>query len=419
MFGHRVRGPSKMLKETWLSDNDDPPISLLEYVSTFRCRLTSACEMAQKNLKYSQKKMKVWYDRKAKQRSFKPGDQVLLLLPISGHPLQARYHEPYVVEHKVNDVDYVVCTPDRRKQRQLCHVNMLKAYYGKDLRNDVWPTAMVEVASMPLGGENGHVEGLCTENFDDDMKLNNSSVLANVSKKLQHLSESESAELERLILEHSDIFPDVPSRTTSMYHDVDVGNAEPVKQYPYRVNPQKRAYLRQEVKYMLDNDLIEASQRPWSSPYILVPKPDKSYRFCTEFCKVNAVTKADSYPLPRIEDCIDRVGHSRYVSKFDLLKGYWQVPLTDRAKEISAFVTPDGLYQYKVMLFGMRNAPATFQRLINHTIRGIPDCETYIDDVIIYSDCWESHVKQIHAFFECLRTANLTINLSKSEFGHA
>ena len=75
--------------------------------------------MARKNLKHSQKKMKVWYDRKAKQQSFKPGDQVLLLLPISGHPLQARYHGPYVVERKVNDVDYVVCTPDRHKQRQL------------------------------------------------------------------------------------------------------------------------------------------------------------------------------------------------------------------------------------------------------------------------------------------------------------
>ena len=111
-----------------------------------------------------------------------------------------------------------------------------------------------------------------------------------------------------------------------MYHDVDV---EPVKQHLYCVNPQKRSYLQQEVKYMLQNNLIECSQSPWSSPCILVPKLDKPYWFCTDFCKVNAMTKADSYPLPRIADYIDRVGHSHYVSKFDLLKGYWQVPLTD------------------------------------------------------------------------------------------
>jgi len=127
--------------------------------------------------------------------------------------------------------------------------------------------------------------------------------------------------------------------------------------------------------------------------------PTRVTIFCTDFHKVNAVTKADSYPLPRIEDCIDRVGHSCYVIKFDLLKGYWQVPLT---KEISAFVTPDGLFQYKVMPFGMRNAPATFQRLINHIICDEPNCEAYIDDVIIYSDSWDDHVKQIRTSLNVL-----------------
>ena len=133
---------------------------------------------------------------------------------------------------------------------------------------------------------------------------------------------------------------------------------------------------------MLANDIIEPSQSAWSSPCVLVPKPNQSYRFCTDFRKANALTKADSYPLPRIEDCIDRVGQSRYVSKFDLLKGYWQVLLTERAKEVSAFVTPSGLYQYKVMPFGMRNALATFQKLINSVIRGVKGCEAYIDDVM-------------------------------------
>ena len=133
--------------------------------------------------------------------------------------------------------------------------------------------------------------------------------------------------------------------------------------------------------------LIEPSHSTWSSPCVLVPKKDGSFRFCTDFRKVNFLTKPDSYPLPRIEDCIDLVGHSkRYVSTFDLLKGYWQVPLTERAREISALVTPDGLYQYKVVPFGMRNTPATFQHLINTVIADIPGCEGYIDDVIIYSE---------------------------------
>jgi len=118
----------------------------------------------------------------------------------------------------------------------------------------------VVVASASSGQKNGHVEEQETESFDVSLKLNNSSVLANLSKKLKHLPEIESVELKQLILEHSEIFPDVPSRTTIMNHDVDVGNAEAVKLHPYRVNPLKRAYLQQEVKYMLDNDLIKASQ---------------------------------------------------------------------------------------------------------------------------------------------------------------
>ena len=88
-------------------------------------------------------------------------------------------------------------------------------------------------------------------------------------------------------------------------------------------------------------------------------------------------------------------GQAKYVTKFDLLKGFWQIPLTDRAKEISAFVTPDGRYQYKVMLFGVKNLPATFQRLINMIITGLDNsyCKAYIDDAIIYSEEWDQQIK--------------------------
>ena len=135
--------------------------------------------------------------------------------------------------------------------------------------------------------------------------------------------------------------------------------------------------------------------------------------------KVNDKTKSDSFPIPRIADCIDQIGNAKFVSTFDMLKGYWQVPLTQRAREISAFVTPSGLYQYKVMPFGMKNAPATFQRMVNKLVRDIDGCEGYIDDVVIFSDNWSDHIRQIERFFQIMREAKLTINLMKSEFGKA
>ena len=245
------------------------------------------------------------------------------------------------------------------------------------------------------------------------MKLKNSDVLANLETKLSHLSYSQQLQLSALIKKFTDVFPDVPGQTTLVSHDVNVGDSCPIKQHPYRVNPVKLEVMKKEIDYMLSNGIIKHSQSEWSSPCLLVAKGDGGYRFCTDFRKI----KADSYPIPRVEDCIDKVGSSQFVSKFDLLKGYWQVPLTPRAREVSAFFTPAGFYQYRVMPFGLKNAPATFQRMINRVIDGLEGCEGYIDDIIVFSDTWEQHLLRVETFLSQLKLARLTVNLSKSEFG--
>ncbi len=140
--------------------------------------------------------------------------------------------------------------------------------------------------------------------------------------------------------------------------------------------------MQKEVEYLLENGFAVPSSSPWSSPSLLVPKSDQTPRFCNDYRKVNAVTKPDSFPLPCMDDCVDRVGSAKYVTKLDLLKGYWQVPLSQRASEVSAFVTPDHFLQYTVMPFGLRNAPATFQRLMNTVLSGVKNCEAYLDDIV-------------------------------------
>lgn len=97
---------------------------------------------------------------------------------------------------------------------------------------------------------------------------------------------------------------------------------------------------------------------------------------------MNAVSKTDAFPIPRVDDCVDKVGQAKFLTKVDLLKGYWCVPLTDRGREISAFVTPSGLYEYDVLPFGMKNSPATFQRMINSVVQGLPNTSAYIDDLV-------------------------------------
>ena len=425
---HRVTiGPLLLLKEKWL-DEDPEKISVLKYVATFKDRLFRAGQMAKRNLQESQSKMKVWYDRKAKSRCFEPGDRVLVLFPVVGNPLQAKYSGPYKVVKKISDTNYLVKTPDRRKETQVCHINMLKAYHEKPkpelvtLNNRLGlesPTHSKDCVGQVAEKEEDTESEVRLENDQQPIKLQNSQILNDLGTKLSNLPLVQRKELAEVITQYREVFPDVPSKTNLIEHDVDVGDSAPIKQHPYRVSPMKKELLDKEVQYMLENDIIEESQSNWSSPCILVPKHDGGFRFCTDFRKVNDKTKSDSFPIPRIADCIDQIGNAKFVSTFDMLKGYWQVPLTQRAREISAFVTPSGLYQYKVMPFGMKNAPATFQRMVNKLVRDIDGCEGYIDDVVIFSDNWSDHIRQIERFFQIMLEAKLTINLMKSEFGKA
>ena len=424
---HVTIAPLLLLKEKWL-DEDPEKISVLKYVATFKDRLFRAGQMAKRNLQESQSKMKVWYDRKAKSRCFEPGDRVLVLFPVVGNPLQAKYSGPYKVVKKISDTNYLVKTPGRRKETQVCHINMLKAYHEKPkpelvtLNNRLGlesPTHSKDCVGQVAEKEEDTESEVRLGNDQQPIKLQNSQILNDLGTKLSHLPSVQRKELAEVITQYREVFPDVPSKTNLIEHDVDVGDSAPIKQHPYRVSPMKKELLDKEVQYMLENDIIEESQSNWSSPCILVPKHDGGFRFCTDFRKVNDKTKSDSFPIPRIADCIDQIGNAKFVSTFDMLKGYWQVPLTQRAREISAFVTPSGLYQYKVMPFGMKNAPATFQRMVNKLVRDIDGCEGYIDDVVIFSDNWSDHIRQIKRFFQIMREAKLTINLMKSEFGKA
>ena len=342
VFGHSVRGHLKLVKGKFFS-NYETPLNLLQYVSDFRNRLSRACEVARSNLKTSQGKMKARYDNHVIDRKFKPSDKVLALLPIPGRPLQARYFGPYTIDKKTSDLNYIINTPGRRKNKQMRHVNMLKEYFDRDSSISKPITVVNNVPQKSNVFEPEVNSDFIDKSDPGPSKLENSDILRNLNNKLSHLEPSQQEQLKQLIHEYEHLFPDIPKKTDKIYHDVIVEDSKPIKQHPYRMNPLKQKYLQDEVKYLLENDLIEPSQSNYSSPCILVPKSNGTYRMCTDYGKVNSVTKTDSFPIPRIDDCIDKVGNSKYVTKFDLLKGFWQVPLTDKAKEVSAFATPNGL----------------------------------------------------------------------------
>ncbi len=421
VFGHTVRGPLKLLKEKMMGCESNDVTNILDYVSSFRERLHRVCELARASMASVQAKMKTRFDKKAVARSFNKGDMVLVLLPVPGSALRAKFSGPYVIDAKLSETDYVIRTPDRKRKTRVCHINMLKLYVTRDhkMKCSVVPAAPVSVMSAPVL-DCPDTDGLTMRSGSvTGARLQNSEILKDLKSHLLYLSKPIRAEICQLIKTYLTLFSDVPTRTTAVYHDIDVGDHPPKKQHAYRVNPTKRQIMRDEVKYLLENGLAVPSSSAWSFPCIIVPKSDGTARFCTDYRKVNAITKSDSFPLPRLEDCVDRVGSATFVSKLDLLKGYWQVPLTPRAAKISVFVTPDNLLQYTVMAFGLRNTPATFQRLMNRVLSGIPNCDAYLDDIVVYTSDWNEHLKTLCMVFDHLQAFSLTLNLAKCEFGKA
>ena len=235
IFGHEVRGPLKLLKEKWLDSDLKPHQQSAIEISKFSHKLQRATEIARENLEVSQKRMKIKYDKrkKVKERRFKSGDKVLVLFPVVGNPLQAKFHGPYVIERKVSDVNYVVSTPDRRKSRQLCHINMLKLYHSGSPDDKKHVSAVVVDQSEDQDSLDKDYSGRSPEIVT--LKLKNSAVLENLDQKLEHLDVERRQELKDLILEYRDIFPDVPSRTNIIQHDVELTDNTPIKQHPYRV----------------------------------------------------------------------------------------------------------------------------------------------------------------------------------------
>lgn len=217
----------------------------------------------------------------------------------------------------------------------MCHVNMLKKYYSSEKLERsqekvepalaISPDAVVDSCALIVTDAAGLPDNdrLAMPHLSyHTAHLPNSEMLQLLPQRLQHLSADQQHDVIELIHRFLCLFNDVPTQTTVLQHDINVEDAKPNKQHPYRLNPVKRALMKKETDYLVEHGFAKPSSSTWSSPCLLEAKTDGSPRFITDYRKVNAVTVPDSYPLPRMEDCVDNLGTAQFVSKLDLLKGY-------------------------------------------------------------------------------------------------
>ena len=221
------------------------------------------------------------------------------------------------------------------------------------------------------------------------------------------------------MLSFPDVFQSSLGHTTVVEHRIDTGDSTPIRQYPRRLPHHYRAEVDRQVNEMLSQGVVQHSNSPWASPIVLVKKKDGSYRFFVDYRKLNLITKPDAHPLPRVDDLLDALNGYKMFSTLDLRNGYWQVSMSGEDREKTAFITPNGFFEFNRMPFGLSNAPATFSRATGIVLSGLTyeQCLCYFDDVIVFSKDIDQHYQRLQAVLTRFREQNLRVKASKCSFG--
>ena len=268
----------------------------------------------------------------------------------------------------------------------------------------------------------GHTE--CTTNTKNSGQPEYDHVAPLLTGIADDITTAERESLAATLQEFADVFsagPEDIGLTDYVEHTIDTGTSRPLRLPPRRLRISKQASEAEEVQKMLARGVIRPSCSPWASPVVLVTKKDGTTRFCVDYRRLNDVTRKDAYPLPRIDDTLDALKGSMYFSTLDLYSGYWQVKMDSKDQEKTAFTTRQGLFEFCTMPFGLCNAPATFERLMELTLSGLTwkCCLVYLDDIIVYGrNFHEAHIN-LRLVLERIRKAKLKLKTSKCELFRA
>lgn len=244
--------------------------------------------------------------------------------------------------------------------------------------------------------------------------------------RTNHLNEEEKTEILKLCKEYSDIFYDENDPltfTNEIKHNIKTSDELPIYSKSYRYPFIHKTEVNRQIETMLRQNIIRPSNSPWSSPIWVVPKKvdatqKQKWRIVVDYRKLNEKTIGDKYPLPNISDILDKLGKCQYFTTLDLANGFHQIEINEIDIPKTAFNTESGHWEFLRMPFGLKNAPATFQRVMDNILRGIQHekCLVYMDDIIVYSTSLQEHLNSLKCVFQRLRNANLKIQPDKSEF---
>ncbi|XP_067939845.1 LOW QUALITY PROTEIN: uncharacterized protein [Watersipora subatra] len=402
LYGRTIRGPMDILRQLWTQDDAvGETKSSYQHVFDLRAKLEDTMELAQKALEGNKQRYKHYFDKKAKKREFQKGDKVLILLPTNHNKLLMHWQGPYNVEEKVGINAYQVQVKGKSRTY---HANMLKKYYVRDSEKEITEAAGI--------GEVEEEEGTLVELYSEksvgtvkDLKMGE-----NISDELRK-------QITDIVKDYTDIFTDRPGNCNLIKHPITLTSNKPIKSKPYTLPYVVRESLREDIKDILNTGIIRESNSPYASPVVLVKKPDGSNRLCADYRNLNKITVFDPEPMTTASDLFQKMSGDHYFSKLRATKGYWQIPVEKSDIPKTAFVTPDGQYEFIRMPFGMVNSGATFVPDMKKLLKDLPGVDNYIGDIIVHTAKLEDHMDTLRELFTRLAKVQLTIKPTKCYLG--
>ena len=398
MYGREVRGPSKILRDTWVEQTPEHSTHS-EILNQIRSRLTIVRDIAFENERTLKNYNKEHYNKKANAPPLEIGQEVLVKIPTEPKGIHSEWKGPFTILNRPSNVTYTLDAPYRGERLKTFHRNSLKPH----IRN---------VDNVKVIMAEGSLEGQ-----DLPIVLNPTAEPTGPDKvDLSHLSAPQQQPVNQLFQSYPSVFSKIPGNAKVDPISIKTDSDYPIAQHPYGIPPAKLSNVKKEIEELLSLGIIEPSKSMWASPVVLVDKPDGSIRICINYKALNSHTTQDNYPLPHIDRILQEASHSKYISTLDLNKGFHQIPVAPDSTEKTAFILPFGKYCYKRMPFGLKNAPAHFQRIMNTLLAAHTHAQSYIDDIVVYSQSFEDHITHLTQLFDILKEHRLTAKLQKCKF---
>ena len=413
MMGRSPTNPLKLIKESWTGENLIPQTvgkSVAEYLAELQSNLKSIHDYAASHAAVEQQRYVDQYNKRATDKHFQVGQQVIVLLPDSTNKLMKKWQGPGTIVQIKSPYSYLVELD--RGQRRWLHANLLRPYHARINQAVVNNCAIVyesdqEFGSLPVVSTDCTVNNLPSHRIDDE--------------KLAHLTPEQKQQFLSLLDEFSDVFVERPGLYEAVMHEIHVTpDFKPKRMKAYKVPEVLKPEVARQLQELLDLGFICPSDSEMASPIVCVLKNRNAgggVQICCDYRYLNKFTKGDAYPTPDITDVIHKVGKAHKISTWDTRSGYWQLLVKPEHRWLTAFVTDFGVFEWTRMPFGLKCASNSFVRAVQRILQPIRDfSDSYVDDLATFSDDWHVHLEHTRSFLTVIRKSGLTLKLEKCKF---